>query len=459
MGNTKVFKKSDSNQIEMVMTGIISIILILLPISVMLMWFGYITEGWMTTAEIIITFGGGILLIFAIMYLIKPENRYLCLLDVFLLLEALSFVLSTIFANSPDLAMSGSEFSMEGTTINLVYLLLIFCCSTLKNKKHRTCVYIAFILVALFECFMGFMQTVVKYGLLLGDPDMMAANNYRAYGSLMNQNTYGGLMAIFAALEFGLFITARKKWQMVLHALLTVAFSCCVIFSGTRGAMVGLGFAILFYGVIVLVGVCKKSEFVKGMVKRYAIAVLIAVVAVIIAYFLSTDTAQGTIARTTVETDSDSTIASTLDSISSGRIGIWKKVVNEWVDNGNLVTGLGVSNLRLIYYNGGGAAAMVSSAHNVFLEILATRGIVGIITYLALMLYVYIFAMKKIFKNGISNSKELFGLLIAFVAFMASEFFGWRIIYLTPYFYVCVGLMIPRDESKKLKLKKKWKRK
>ncbi len=445
------FKKSDSNQIEMVMAGIMGLMLILIPVFFMLMWFGYYGDGTMTSAEMIITFGGGFLLIFIIMYFLKPENRYLCWLDVFLLLEVVSFILSTIFANSPMLAITGNEFCMEGTIINLVYLMLIFCGSILKNKKHRTCVYIALLLVGLFECFMGFMQTVVRYEPLWGGVDMADAR-YSAYGTLMNQNTYGAFVAIFAGLEFGLFITAKKKSLAVLHGILTILFTCCVMFSGTRGAMVGLGFTLVLYGIIVLVGACRKKEFVKHAAKRYGLAVLIAIIAVVVAILLSTETVSNTIERSTVETGTS--VSSALNTVSSGRIGIWKKVFNKWLDDGNLITGLGVGNMKLVYISGN-AIAMVFVAHNEYLDILACRGIFGLLTYLALMLYIFIFAMKKIFKNGIRNCGELFGLLIAFVAYIATAFFGWRIIYLTPYFYMVVGLIVPRDESKKILPRKK----
>lgn len=456
------FKKSDSNQIEMVMAGIIGIMLILIPLTFMLEWFGVIPYGWSSSAEIIVTVGGGILLIFLIMYIMKPENRYLCLLDVFLLLEMLSLILSTIFAEDPNLAVVGNDFSMEGTIINIVYLLLIFCCANLKNKKHRMFVYGSLILVALFETFMGFMQTVVRYGLLLGDADWMESMGYRAYGTLMNQNPYGALMAIFAALEFGLLITCKGKVMTAIHSVLTVLFTCCVMFSGTRGAMVGLGFAIIFYGIIIFVCKCKKKENVKGVGKKYLLAILVAVVAIVIASLLSTETLQSTVDRVSSDT-SAATTSTSVDALGSGRLGLWKQVIDEWL-NSNVLTGVGVANLKLYSFVGGttifdSVFSVADVAHNEFLDILVTRGIIGLVTYLALMLYVFIFAMKKLFKKGIRNSKDLFGLLLAFVTYMATAFFGWRIIYLTPYFYVMVGLTVSRDESKKLKLKKNWKRK
>lgn len=441
------FKKSDSNQIEMVMAGIICIMLILLPVTYMLEWFGYIPYGWASSAEIIMTVGGAILLLFVIMYLLKPENRFFSLLDVFLILEAVSFLISTLFARDPNLALVGSEFSMEGTIINLVYLLLIFSCSMLKNRKHRVCVYGALILVALFEAFMGFMQTVVRYGLLLGVPEIMEQINYRAYGTMMNQNPYGAFMAIFAALEFGLLITAKKKAGIVIHAVLAVIFSCCVMFSGTRGSMLGLAFAIFFYGILILIGKYRKQEAVKGVGKRYGIVILLAVISVGLATILSADTAQNTVDRVMSEVQNTSA-----DAIGSGRVGLWKQVLTVWKQS--IVTGVGVGNFKLFSFTGSGVS-IVDVAHNEFLDILVTRGLVGIVTYLSLMLYLFIFAMKKMYKNGIRKSGELFGLLIAFVTYMATAFFGWRIIYLTPYFYVLSGLMVSRNESKRICLKKK----
>ena len=456
------FKKSDSNQIEMVMAGIIGIILILIPLTFMLEWFGVIPYGWSSAGEIVVSVGGAVLFVFFIMYMLKPENRYLCLLDVFLLLEMLSLIISTIFAKDPNLAVVGNDFSMEGTIVNMVYLLIIFCSANLKNNKHRLFVYGCLIFVALFETFMGFMQTVVRYGLFLGDPEWMESLGYRAYGTLMNQNPYGAFMAIFAALELGLFLTSTKKVKMVFHAVLAVLFTCCVMFSGTRGAMVGLGFAILFYGVIILVKKIKKRESVDGVGKKYIAVIILAIAAVAVASLLSTETMQNTVDR--VSSDATTvTTATSSDALGSGRLGLWKQVIEEWLDN-NIFTGVGVANFKLFTLIGEASLwnstfSVADVAHNEFLDILVTRGIIGLVTYLALMLYIFIFAMKKLFKNGIRNSKELFGLLLAFVTYMATAFFGWRIIYLTPYFYVMVGLMVSRDESKKLKFRKNWKHK
>jgi O-antigen ligase len=425
------FKKSTSDEIERTLSILVILILVAIPTFFMLEWFGIMPYYRISSAEVILVMGGMFLTIFLIMYLLKRENRYFTLFDLFIILFAASLLLSTIFAQDVQLAIAGNDFTMEGTLVNISYLLLMFTCSLIQNPKYRKWIYGSLILVGVFEVFMAIMQSVVRSEVFLGDMTVEAGESARAFGSLMNQNTYGALMAMFAGGEFGMFYVADHKKTKMMHAILALGFTYAVVLSGTRGAMVGLACAALTFSIIILIYRKKSGEKMGVSLKKLGIVIGCVVLAVILAMISSYTTVVDTIDRVA----SDSSAAAS-EALGSGRIGIWKGAWNNLFLEHPIV-GVGISNFMLKKY----------------LDILCSQGIVGLATYMMLMVYVFVTALKRLKKNGVENSNELLGLSIAFTAYMFTAIFGWRIIYLTPYFYVVAGLMSSRNDLKRISFK------
>lgn len=436
-------KKSDSDEIEKVLSLIVSVMLLAVPVCFMLEWFGVLPAAYVYSADVILVLGGVILAVFLVMYFIKKENRFLTVLDLLLLLAALSLILSTIFARDVSLAVSGAQFTREGLLVNLSYLLLLLSCSVIRKPKYRKWIYTALAVVGVFEVFMAVMQSVVRSETFLGGMTVEEGGSARAFGTLTNQNPYGALMAMLAGLEFGLLFCAEKKNKKLLHGALALGFTYAMVLSGTRGAMVGLAGSSLIFTIVVLVYQKKAGQKLSAPAKKLAAVIACVVLAVVLAALSSYSTVVETVDRVAAEAD-----VAAADSLGSGRIGIWKGAWKHLFLE-HPILGVGVSNFRLTKLNGDGVM-MAFVAHNEYLDILCSQGIVGLVTYLALMLYIFITAMRKLKKNGIEQSKELLGLLMAFTAYMITAFFGWRIIYLTPYFYVITGLMTSRPESKRI---------
>lgn len=436
-------KKSDSNEIERTLSIVVSLILLAIPAGFMLEWLGIIPGSRVCSAEIILVLGGVILAMFLAMYYIKKENRFFSVLDLLVLLVALSLILSTIFAEDVALAIAGAQFTREGVLVNLSYILLLLACSVIKNPKYRKWIYIALAIVGVFEVFMAVMQSVVHSELFLGDMVVEEGAGVRAYGTLMNQNTYGALMAMLAGMEYGLLFSAEKKSVKIIHGILALGFTYSVVLSGTRGAMVGLAGASLIFSIVILVYQKKTGEKVNVPLKKLAIVIACVVLAILLALLSSYSTVTETVDRVVSETD-----VASADALGSGRIGIWKAAWNNMFLE-HPILGVGISNFKLTKLDGF-AVLMAFVAHNEYLDILCSQGIVGLVTYVALMLYIFIAAMKRLKKNGIEHSKDVLGLMIAFTAYMITAIFGWRIIYLTPYFYVVTGLLASRWESKRI---------
>ncbi len=436
-------KKSDSNELQRTMSIIICLILILIPVFYMLNMLDIFYFPMINVAgeEAVVVVGGLLLLLFLIMFFSKKENRYFTVLDLLVVLYAVSLLLSTIFAEDVEKAVTGSQFTKEGFIVNIVYLLILMSCSVIDNPKYRKWIYVIILVFGVFEVIMAFLQSVVRLEITWGDMEVEEGQAARAFGTLMNQNPFGALMAMLAGLEFGFMYVSKSKKKLLVHGILAFGFVFALILSGTRGAMVGLAGAALIFSILLIIDQKRKEERVNTVIRKLGVVLAVVVVAVVISLAVSGSVVSETIDR--VQSD-----ISTEDSsaLGSGRIGIWEGAIRSLFLRAPIF-GVGVSNFFLSRYNGVDFS-VAEVAHNEYLDILCSQGIVGLATYLLLMEYIFISAMRSIKEKGVEESKDKLGLIIATTVYLITAIFGWRIIYLTPYFYVIVGLLSDRYKSK-----------
>lgn len=447
------FKKTDTNELERTLTILIMAVILLIPTFYLLELFGKIPYYRVNSAEIILFLGAMFMCIFIAMYWKLKENRYFTYLDLFALLVIVSLLLSTFFAQNVSLALAGNEFTYEGTIVNITYIIILYACTLIRTSKYRKWIYSSLILFGIIELFVAFMQTVVKSEVFLGGMVLEADETARPFGTLVNQNPFGALMAMFAAAEYGIFFCSGKKGWRIVHGFLAVAFTACLILSGTRGAIVGLALAAFIYSIVVIIRTKKEERNLKKTLIGLGIVIGFVLLAFCCSLLISKSAVISSVSR--VETDANTVLsgdkASDIDALGSGRIGIWKGAFRSLFFNHPFL-GVGVSNFLLRKYEGY-LVAYAYVAHNEYIDILCSQGIVGLVTYLIFEIYIFITALQRLKNDGIVESKELLGLLMAYTAYMIAAFFGWRIVYLTPYFYILTGLMVNRENCKKVSKK------
>lgn len=206
----------------------------------------------------------------------------------------------------------------------------------------------------------------------------------RMSGWVFNPNPFGLLMAFGAVLSIFQYFTEKKIWVKVgLVFTFFLLFYCC-LHSGSRGAFVALlvGCSSLFVKEIIFFEK-KKKIFLYLLI---FIGGLIVFLMFIPSYFFD----------------------SRIDNIFNdpARISIWKSYANILIEK--KIFGYGSLDFPTIYYSG----SRISGPHNLFIEILYRSGILGFITF---MISIYF-----LFKNSFLKNKIL--LPIFLVIFVSSLF-------------------------------------
>ena len=144
-------------------------------------------------------------------------------------------------------------------------------------------------------------------------------------------------------------------------------------------------------------------------------------------------------------------INKTIESGGNGRIDIWKKSLN--VFRKYPLVGVGFDNFYLAYPNpkvdntisfiitgnevieNSNSYYLVDNAHNVYLHLLISTGLLGLIPYLILCLLTFIKGLKQ-------NNKLVFILIQGFVAYSIQAFANISVIEVAPIYYIIMGLIL-----------------
>lgn len=457
------FEKSDYNQIQRTLTWIICIIMIAVPAGYFVsVWFNVWPEelSSMPFGQLVLFLGGLFLALFIIMMLMKPENRYFCVYDGIVLFSLTSLLLSTFFAQDVVLAIGGVGFNNEGAIILITYLLIMYAGSFIISDKCRRCIFGVLIVIALFEAFVGFMQSLVESNFFLGfSADLFKENEevsfIRAFGTIVNPNPYGQLMGMITGLLFGVFFISTKAKFRVSYGVLIVIIVISLMISDTMGAIIGLLGAAFICSIYLLLFNRKDKNKLNYTVKTLLVVIVLCAVAIGITCILHKEWLSFALGRIggsgdVIEAAVKDGNAEVVGAVGNGRIWAWSRGWEAYFTK-YPVFGVGVSNIMLtnivtqplsvyIYY----------VIHNHYLDILYSQGIVGLVAYILLIAYILKGSFRLLKRDGLDGDKLRLGLVIAIITFLLIDITQWHIIYMTPYYYVLLGLAFPRRESKRL---------
>ena len=134
-----------------------------------------------------------------------------------------------------------------------------------------------------------------------------------------------------------------------------------------------------------------------------------------------------------------------VEQLGNGRLNIWMNsiplVKKYWL------IGCGLDNFKNAYPNWG--SFKVDKAHNVYLQMAVTNGVIPTLVYMFICLVVFLkgFKLKKTYS---------WALFMAFVSYCILAFANISVIDVAPYFYIIWGILISETDririSKKIKL-------
>lgn len=197
----------------------------------------------------------------------------------------------------------------------------------------------------------------------------------RVYGSLMNPNLLAGyLMAVFP-----LALTAAAVWRgpWRVAAIAAAALSpLCVWFTYSRGAYLGMVASVAVFGLMATWLAWPRLKQQRTLMYGAAAGV-VGVFALLVLRIATSPQLQGRIA---------SIFTLRGHSSNSFRMNVWIGVMDMVRDNWLIGIGIGNSTFRKMYglYMVSGFEAL--GAYNVFLEVLAEMGVIGLVVFLAMLL-------------------------------------------------------------------------
>jgi len=312
-----------------------------------------------------------------------------------------SLALSVIFAVNGYRAFWGDIERAEGFFGMLHYLGFAVAALLLFERKDWTTYFKFSVGVGFVLAFYAFLQWAGVESFPFARPSQPRADSFIGNAAFLATH-----MFFFALFAWFLTKEPSKWWRIA--AFLAIPVSILIMFfTGTRGAILGVGAAIVAF----LVGVLIRSERWRGISLRMGASVLLAVIAVgTVGFWVTRDAALwqkvpglDRLARTATLDKAD---ASTQVRLITWRVS-WEAFKEK------PVFGWGPENYLVAYekhYDPDYAIygeTWLDRAHNKFFDLLVMQGIVGVLTYIALIITLLATAFRR--------TKHLFVPLFVFV--------------------------------------------
>lgn len=354
------------------------------------------------------------------------------LINKLLLIYFLFITLSLFFSLDPLLSIQGRPLRYDGYTTQLIYIILFLFARTIKSIDKR------------FIYAVSFVTTLLSlYGMIqyLGlDPfprDLIRLNWTSAFSTFGNQNFFGSFLVL--QIPFNLYIIAvyKNKWAYIPYGISLVA----LLMTSTRSAWIG--FIVSF--ILILILTYKQNN-------QYKQIIIFSIVIVVL--FNLFDNNQLLNRFMTILSDlkilsstSYTENPKAIEQVGSVRMFIWIRVI-ELIKMRPLF-GFGIENLAIAfekyYYNDiisiNGSYAIIDKAHNDFLHIAVSSGIISLISYLTFVLTILISSFKRI-------SKDLNIVFISsIIGYLACLFFNISVVSVTYIFWIYLGLMCKYNHS------------
>ena len=395
----------------------------------------------------------GTMLVVIYWFTSKAQKRAFRYADLFYFSLLFFMIISAVFSKNPGIYSSGDFNRCENPLHFLAYFWLFFAGSLIDKWEYRKKILFSFLAVSLLEGVFAFLQT---FNIELSYSYMYRADR-AAYGLTQNSNYYGCLAAIFVACVSGLYIFAgsvisSKVLRSILPAIAAFLFYTML---GSRARLAWVGFAALmvFYVISLSIMYRKANDkaVIKSAVKRALILLGAFAVIFLIAFFF-TDYIREVTERSYWEVANGKP-----EMVGSRRVYIWKTGLGAVLDY--WLTGVGLDNFKFVFeYEGIVHEEMFikDKAHNEYIQLLVTQGIPAFVNYLALLIYTAVGAVRNILKESSAEKRAVTWILLGmFVTYAAAAFFNNSIIYVALYFWLVIGLIIPRDSVRIKKAGKK----
>lgn len=339
-------------------------------------------------------------------------------------------IISSIFSNDIYVSIFGKSYRHEGLLSIIAYNLLFINWKRLGNIEDCKKLLKLILWIAIANTIYGFFQVYTDF------PFVIRGGADGSITGLCGHNNFYGSLVVTSLSMLTCKILIDKKFNikdLVVFILLVIGLINCQ----STGPILAYIITVIFLVIFLII---KKSL----NIKKFLVVFILPVILLILVYSINIFVFKsGNCELCDIKNK-------TINNGGNYRIYIWKASFE--VANRHLITGVGYDNLVYDYPANPKiednfdtitqgfislipkAYYMVDNAHNVYLHILASLGLIGFIPYMLLCLLIFISGLK-------SKEPTNFIILGGFVAYAIQAFVNLSVIQVAPIFYVLMGLL------------------
>lgn len=372
-----------------------------------------------------------IIISFLLMILLSNLKRFnkwfhLDLINKILLVYFCLITVSLLFSINPILSIKGRMFRYDGYSTQLIYILLFLFARTIKTIDKRF-IYAVTISASILSIY-GIIQ---YYGFDPFPRDFIRQGWVIAFSTFGNQNFFGSFLVLQIPFTLYAISVYKNKWGYLAYALSLLA----LLMTSTRSAWIGYFLSsVLMY--IILLRKEKQSLFI----------VLFSVIIVVIFNLLGDNQIFNRFMTMVNDTKILSTTSykdnpAAIEQVGSVRMFIWIRVIK--LISMRPLFGFGIENLGLAFekyfYNDiikiTGSYAIVDKAHNDFLHIAVSSGVLSLLAYISFLISILVNSIKT------RNSKEDILLTTSIFGYVICLFFNISVVSVAYIFWIYLGLL------------------
>lgn len=338
-----------------------------------------------------------LLLIWRFPYYLPKTNKIFWSFFGFVLI----FSLTTLTSIQRYESFWGSLERMGGLwTFWHYFIFFVITSSIIRNKKDWLMLFNIMIIAGIISAFYGFGQkTDMKF--FVG-----GGNRARIFGTIGNTALFAGYQLLILFLSLTMLLkrvnTQREKFLYGLGFIIT---SIAVLMTAVRGSVLALGAGVLLFFVL-------YAFFFRSKQGKKAVLILTALISFFIFFVLVFgDSGFVKSSRYLTRLTDLSLNSYTVQT----RFRAWQAGINGWNDSfKTIVLGWGPENFNIPFskhfnpkfYDGPGSETLFDRAHNMFVEVLVTMGLMGITAYLGIFIVIFLALRKILYKT---DEQKLFG--------------------------------------------------
>lgn len=356
-------------------------------------------------------------------------------------------LISYVFAIDKRVSLFGDYDRFLGLIPTFLTILLLFLAIQLIRNSSAMRIFMqVFVVVSVFLAGYGIAQA---FGVEIAHFSNMETLGHRSFSLFGNPNMYAGYLCFSVFFSAGLLATEKTRSWKIFYWVALLANLATTLTSMTRSiwlacAVVGPLFIIFM--------VRQKAEFAKADKVVAGISAASGV-----GYILFTLT------RKSADLNIGTRLASMFssDGSSSTRIEIWKtasRVIKEHPLFGTGPDSFGVSSssqLTQKYISIMGMDGMTDNAHSLPLQLASTVGILGMLSFYAIFVYVCIIGLKYAWDNHEQKQRHarLFyaSVLCAILAYSIHALVSVAPMDVLPFYWICFGFLVaPKSHTVEL---------